>query len=189
MPDLNSPTLSPPGFPSVTGEHWIETLQDGTPVLIRPLRAEDREREKAFILRLSPESRHQRFLGEIVEPGTSLMNQLMDVDAHNRVAYVALAHDNGLLREVGISRYAASGVEHECECAITVADDWQQRGLGTRLMNHLIATARQNHFKQMYSIDSASNTHMRALADVLHFSRERDPDDATQVIHRLSLQS
>ncbi|WP_191486643.1 GNAT family N-acetyltransferase [Pseudomonas sp. FEN] len=189
MPDLNTPPLNLPDFSSVTGEHWIEALQDGTHVLIRPLRAEDREREKAFIQRLSPESRHQRFLGEIVDPSPVLMNQLMNVDTHNRVAYVALAHDNGELREVGISRYAASGAEHECECAITVADDWQHRGLGAILMKHLIEAARQNHFTQMYSIDSASNVHMRQLADDLHFSRERDPDDATQVIHRLSLQA
>ncbi|MGY2201441.1 GNAT family N-acetyltransferase [Pseudomonas gingeri] len=187
MSELDPLSLPAPDFPSVAGEHWIETLRDGSHVLIRPLRPEDRERERAFIKRLSPQSRHQRFLGEIVEPGTLLLNQLMNTDERNRVAYIALVHDNGELREVGISRYAATGNEQACESAITVADDWQHRGLGTALMKHLIDSARRHHFTRMYSIDSAANSHMRDLARDLGFTRERDPDDATQVIHQLLL--
>jgi L-amino acid N-acyltransferase YncA len=103
------------------------------------------------------------------------------------MAYVALAHVNGEVVEVGISRYAASGVADQCECAVTVADDWQHHGLGSLLLNHLIDAARGNGFKEMYSLDMASNQHMRALAQALKFKTERDPEDATQVIHRLSL--
>jgi acetyltransferase len=39
----------------------------------------------------------------------------------------------------------------------------------------------------MFSIDSANNSRMRELARDLGFARERDPDDSTQVIHRLTL--
>ena len=45
-----------PSFPKPSGEYWIEALENGVHVLIRPLQAQDREREKAFIERLSPES-------------------------------------------------------------------------------------------------------------------------------------
>lgn len=34
---------------ALEGTYWIETLRDGTRVLIRPLRAEDHEREEEFI--------------------------------------------------------------------------------------------------------------------------------------------
>lgn len=174
-------------FPEVSGEHWIEALKDATHVLIRPLRAEDRERELAFIKRLSPESRHYRFLCEIKEPGEAMLDRLMTVDHQQHMAFVALAHINGELVEVGISRYAASDVAHQCECAVTVADEWQRRGLGTLLLNHLIKAARDSGYTQMYSMDSASNVPMRTLAQALGFKSSRDPDDASQVIHRLSL--
>lgn len=37
-------------FPHLlTGTHWIEHLRDGRPVLIRPLRAEDREDRKSVV--------------------------------------------------------------------------------------------------------------------------------------------
>ncbi|PTT63026.1 GNAT family N-acetyltransferase, partial [Pseudomonas sp. HMWF007] len=99
---------------------------------------------------------------------------------------IALVHENGELIEIGISRYAATG-EEDCECAVTVADEWTQLGLATLLMEHLIKAARRNGFKRMYSVDSASNTAMRDLARSLGFETHGDPDDTRQVIHRLSL--
>ena len=74
----------------------------------------DRDREYAFIKRLSPETRHMRFLAQINEPGAAMLNQLMDTDTNQRVAYIAQVHENGHLVKIGISRYAATR-EHECE--------------------------------------------------------------------------
>ncbi|MEB0047535.1 MULTISPECIES: GNAT family N-acetyltransferase [unclassified Pseudomonas] len=171
---------------AVNGQYWIETLKDGRHILIRPLEEKDRDREYAFIKRLSAESRHMRFLAQVNEPGTALLNQLMDTDNKQRTAYIALVHENGQLIEIGISRYAATG-EHECECAVTVADDWNHLGLGTALMEHLIKAARQNGFRQMYSVDASSNGPMRELAKALGFETHNDPDDSRQVIHRFFL--
>ncbi|MGA0587751.1 GNAT family N-acetyltransferase [Dyella sp. KRB-257] len=172
---------------ALEGTHWIDTLRDGTRVLIRPLRAEDREREEAFIERLSGESRRYRFLSDFKEVSPALMQQLMDVHYPERMAFVALAHDNGELREVGISRYSATADGKRCECAVTVAEDWRHRGLGVTLMQHLIKLARRNGFKQMFSIDDADNEPMRELARHLGFERRLDPDDGSQVIHTLAL--
>jgi len=173
-------------YAAVSGQYWIEALTDGRHVLIRPLTEKDREREYVFIMRLSPESRHMRFLAQINEPGTAMLDQLMDIDCKQRMAYIALVHEDGKLIEIGVSRYAATG-EHECECAITVADEWQHLGLGTMLMEHLIKTAHKNGFRQMYSIDASNNVPMRDLAKSLGFETHNDPDDTRQVIHRLSL--
>jgi len=173
-------------YAAVSGQYWIEAVKDGRHVLIRPLAEKDREREYAFIQRLSPESRHMRFLAQISEPGTALLDQLMDIDNQQRTAFIALVHENGQLIEIGISRYAAIGA-HECECAVTVADEWQHLGLGTLLMEHLIKAARRNGFHRMYSVDSAGNEAMRELARNLNFETHHDPDDSRQVIHRLQL--
>lgn len=171
-------------YASISGKHWIQALKDGRHVLIRPLREQDRQREYDFIMRLSPESRHMRFLAQINEPGAALLDNLMDVDCKTRMAYIALVHDNGELIEIGVSRYCATQ-EHECECAVTVADPWQHLGLGTLLMEHLIDSARKNGYRQMYSVDAASNAPMRDLAHSLGFETHSDPDDTRQVIHRL----
>ncbi len=197
MPNSSHPTppssTSPPSLPpekheALEGTHWIEALRDGTRVLIRPLRPEDREREEEFIARLSHESRRFRFLADFKTATPAMLKQLMDLHYPDQMAFVALAHDNGKLREVGVSRYAASDDNTRCECAVTVADDWRHRGLGVLLMEHLIQIARRNHFTQMFSIDSAGNEPMHELAHHLGFTRQRDPDDSSQVIHTLALQ-
>jgi GNAT superfamily N-acetyltransferase len=174
-------------FGALTGTHWIEALNDGTRVLIRPLREEDRGREQTFIDRLSPDARRLRFMDSFRNASPALLDQLMDVDNFQQVAFVALAHDNGELREVGISRYGATAQDKQCECAVTVADDWHHRGLGALLMRHLVNQARQNGFRQMISFDASSNDPMRDLASYLGFRRQPDPRDSTQVIHTLDL--
>lgn len=174
-------------FGALEGTHWIESLSDGTWVLIRPLCQQDREREKHFIDRLSPESRRFRFMDTFKHASPALLEQLMDVDNVQKVAFVALAHDDGELREVGVSRYSATEQRAQCECAVSVADDWRDRGLERLLMGHLIRQARKNGFRQMVSLDATDDDSMRELMGHLGFQGHHDPQDSTQVIHTLDL--
>lgn len=174
-------------FPAVPGDHWVERLHDGSYVLIRQLRKDDQERETDFIRRLSPQSQRLRFLGEFREPNPALVDQMMSVDGDRSAAFVALVHDDGTLREIGISRYGATSDPVTCECAVTVADDWQRRGLGTILMRHLMDMAGRHGFRKMVSLDAASNEAMQHFSHLLGFSRTTDPQDATQVVHAVEL--
>lgn len=185
-PTAHASTVTAP-FGALAGTHWIESLRDGTPVLIRPLAAQDRAREEDFIQRLSPAARRLRFLGVFKTASPTLLDQLMKTDDPQAMAFVALAHDDGQLREVGISRYSATDDAQRGECAVTVAEDWQQRGLGALLMRHLIDCARRHGYRQLFSIDAADNEPMRELAHYLGFQRRRDPGDAALVIHTLEL--
>jgi len=71
--------------------------------------------------------------------------------------------------------------------AITVLDEWQDKGLGAMLMMHLIEVAKSRGIQRMWSVDSAANVAMSELAHDLGFHREQDPEDASQVIHRFQL--
>ena len=68
------------------------------------------------------------------------------------------------------------------EISVAVADEWQHRGLGKRMLEHLIDYARAHGVKRLYSMDSMGNTRMRKLARDVGFSERPDPDDASQVI-------
>jgi GNAT superfamily N-acetyltransferase len=167
--------------------YWIEPLKNGIQIMIRPLESKDREREFAFIKALSPESRHFRFLCTMNEPSEGLLDQLMGLDYARRMAYVALTVEEGQLCEIGVARYAASGLKTVCESAVVVADKWQRQDLAKKLMKHLIDAAKVNGFDLMFSIDSATNSHMHRLAEALGFECGADPLDATQVVYRLNL--
>lgn len=169
------------------GEHWIEALKDGRHVLIRPLQPADREREFQFIRHLSPEARRARFLGTLSEPGEKLMEQLMDVDHHEREAYVALEFVDGELREIGVARYSGVLAQARCECAVVVADAWQRCGLGNRLLIHLMDSARRNGFARMSSLDLSSNVGAERLFKGLGFSRHYAEDAFSEMVHEIEL--
>jgi N-acetylglutamate synthase-like GNAT family acetyltransferase len=185
MNATNTPSVPEP--PNRTYPRWIEALRDRTKILIRPLTFDDRDAEKAFIEGLSDEARHYRFLGQMKSPSEHLLRQLTQLDYVHQVAFAAVVNDNLHDRIVGVSRFSTDASGRSCECAVTVTDDWQHKGLGTVLMRHLIAVARSLGIERMVSIDDAQNVQMRELANYLGFSCRVDPDDPTQVLHELTL--
>lgn len=168
-----------------TRPRWMETLRDRSQVLIRPLAPTDRAAELAFVEGLTEEARRYRFLGTMDTASERLLDTLTEVDQVHDVAFAAVVPDDGHERIVGVSRYGLNG--DGCECAVTVSDDWQDKGLGTALMRHLIEVARARGMHRMYSVDSAENLRMRDLARFLGFHTRVDPDDPSQVIHELAL--
>ena len=170
-----------------TEPQWREKLRDGTTVLIRPIQPGDTELERRFIEELSPESRRLRFLGQVGTPSPALLDQLTHPDASRDAAFVALIATGATKREIGVARFGAHPDGRTCECAVTVSEDWRNRGLATVLMQHLIEVARRRGIESMYSVDAAENPAMDDLAAHLGFTCRRDPENATQVLHTLDL--
>lgn len=176
-------TAQPPA-----GEHWVENLENGSAVLIRPLREEDRERDKRFLSTIAYQSRRFRFIAALSGGLPGLDTQCMPVDYHRCMAYVALVHADGKLQQIGVSRYAGIAGSERCECAVAVSEDWQRKGLGRRLMQHLIAAARRNGFQCMVSRDLASNYAMHRLVKALGFTSRYLGGDVSEILHELELQ-
>ncbi len=166
-------------------DHQIELA--GQSITIRPIRFSDTEMEADFVRRLSPESRHFRFLGGMRELPESLLKKLCDVDGHHSMAFVATVEQDGKEIEVGVSRFAPNSEDDVREMAITVADEWQHKGLGSILATQLIDFAKGHGIRQLYSLDLADNTAMRHLAKDLGMQAKRDPEDMHQVIYSLAL--
>jgi len=176
-------------LPNLIYPRWSETLHDHSHVLIRPIHPQDSAAERAFIESLSLEARRYRFLGSMGRPSDRLIEQLTDIDYRHEMAFVAVVQEDAHEKIVGVSRYSTDQEGHNCECAVTVADAWQNKGLGTLLMKHLIEVARGNGIQRMYSIDSVENVEMTDLAKHLGFHTRRDPEDVRQVLHELDLQA
>ena len=147
----------------------------------------DVELERDFIERMSPEARRMRFLGHINAPSDELLKSLTDLDLNREMALIATIDHQGSEVEIGVSRYATGDDRTEGECAITVADDWQHRGIGTLLMRRLIEVARARGLKRLFSIDDPDNDKMQALAKDLGFTRHFDPENPHEVEHSLDL--
>jgi acetyltransferase len=164
-------------YPSQLVAQW--TAADGAQVVVRPIRPEDAEIEQTFVRKLSPESRYFRFMDTIRELTPQMLVRFTQIDYDREMAFVAITGKGGDETEVGVARYVTNPDGSSCEFAIVVADDWQRRGLGRRLMTQLIEVARARGLARMVGHILATNRSMLTLASSLGFTVGESPDDPT----------
>jgi GNAT superfamily N-acetyltransferase len=123
----------------------VVALRDGTPVLIRPIVAEDKDRLLDGFARLSPLSRYRRFMSPIDELTPDMLRHFTEVDYVDHFAYVAILAEEPGRPGIGVARYIRLPEDPTvAEAAVTVVDEYQGRGLGTLLLEALGAVALQN---------------------------------------------
>jgi RimJ/RimL family protein N-acetyltransferase len=157
-------------------ETW--TAGDGTVVAIRPIRAADLALEQQFVKGLSSSTAYQR----LMSTRTPLLDELKrwtDIDPEHECALIATTLVAGATRQIAVARYAREPSAREAEFAIVIADDWQGRGLGTRLLAALIEEAKRRGIPRLFGTTFATNTGMVALARRLGFHCAPDPRSAT----------
>ena len=152
-------------------------LDDGTRLQLRPIRPEDAELEKAFIAGLSERSMRLRFLSGLRALTPQMLARFTQIDYDREMAFIAAEGERSREREVGVCRYIALPDGETCEFAIVVADEWQSRGLGRRMMARLMEVAAARGLKTMVGYVAAENTGMLELCAALGFEIEREPDD------------
>lgn len=141
-------------------------LRDGSEVVVRPIEPEDREQLAAEFLRLSPESRYRRFLAPMSRLNEEMLDYLTRVDHHDHEALVAL--DSATGEGAGVARFVRLEDRPDvAEAAVTVADAWQGRGLGTLLLELIAARARQEGIRSFTALMLAENTEMMELLERL----------------------
>jgi acetyltransferase len=85
---------------------------------------------------------------------------------------------------IGVARYVLDKNDESAEFAIVVADAWQGRGIGRRLLGKLIEVARERGLRRLYGEILATNRPMLELVRKLGFKLGRH-EDAT--LTRVSL--
>jgi RimJ/RimL family protein N-acetyltransferase len=137
-------------------------LRDGSRVLIRPVRGTDTLLLAEGFARLSERSRRMRFLGRKDELTAAELRYYAAVDHHDHEALGALDPADG--RGVGVARYVRDADDPQAaEIALTIADDWQGRGLGTELLAQLSHRAREEYIRRFTAVTASENVPMGML--------------------------
>lgn len=148
----------------VSHQGELAQLRDGTEVLIGRVTPEDAPRLAEAFARLSEESRRLRFLGPKPNLSPSELRYLTQVDGHWHEALCAI--DPGTGRGVAVGRFVRAAADpRRAEVAITVADDWQGRGLGTLMLTRLTDRARGENIERFTALVSQDNANMKRLLE------------------------
>lgn len=149
--------------------------RDGVEYHIRPIRADDAERDCAFIKHLSDTSRYNRMMGLLREPSADLLDRLVHVDYRREMALAALVGEAPTETIIGVARYG--GPPAHCEFAIAVADEWQSRGVGSTLAHLLFSYAKGHGVRRLYALTFAHNVQMLRLAEHMQMTMRRSSSD------------
>jgi acetyltransferase len=160
--------------------HLVSVLQlaDGTNIKIRPIRPEDASIEQSFVRELSPQSRYFRFMQGLNELTQQMLVRFTQLDYSRELALIAVLESHDKETELGVARYVMNPDGDSCEFALVVADRWQNRGIGSRLMSALIDAARQRGIERMEGEILANNQNMLKLTKNLGFSLHTSTEDA-----------
>ena len=143
------------------GERTV-VLRDGSGVLVRQVHRTDASLLADGFARLSERSRRMRFLGKKDELTAAELRYYANVDHHDHEALIALDPASG--RGVGVARYVRDADDPQAaEIALTIADDWQGRGLGTELLARLSHRGRQEGICRFTGVVSQDNVPMGML--------------------------
>ena len=150
----------------------------GASVTLRPLRPDDIDIETAFVEGLSAETRANRLLGGAIRITREYMERLTQVNYERDMALAATLMLDDRETLIGVARYALEKDGKSCEFALVIADAWQGRGIGHRMLEKLVAVARTRGVERIYGDTLASNRPLIELAKKLGFIPQRHPDEA-----------
>jgi RimJ/RimL family protein N-acetyltransferase len=155
----------------------VETLRDGRRIEIRALKPADEQALKEAAKGLSKESRYRRFFAPKHSVSEKERDFYLNVDFLNHVALVAALEEGGREAIAGAGRYIVTS-PGQAEVAFTVADPHQGLGIGSLIMRHLTAIARDKGLKEFVADVLPENTPMLKVFEKsgLPMEKKREPD-------------
>ncbi|MBX7557375.1 GNAT family N-acetyltransferase, partial [Streptomyces sp. tea 10] len=122
-------------------EYWEADviLRDGATAHLRPISPEDQDLLQEFHSGQSEDSIYLRFFSYKPTLSQRELDRFSTVDHRDRVCFVLILGE----RMIGVGRYDRT-TQRSAEVAFMISDHHQGRGIGSILLEHLAAAAREN---------------------------------------------
>ncbi len=152
----------------------------GDTLLLRPIRPEDSDEHQRFFRSLDPVDVRMRMFVQIRELQPSQLARMTQIDYDREMAFIAVRkRADGSDETLGVVRGVADPDNDKAEFAIIIRSDLKGMGLGSILMNKLIAYFRQRGTRQIVGEALSDNRAMMELMRDLGFSLRSNPGEGT----------
>jgi len=143
--------------------------RDGARLFIRPLRIEDEDQFRNMFYTLSDQSRYMRFFSPMKTlPHPKAQLQVL-LDYEDRMAIGAFSGDPPGEHLVGVARYILERATNLAEVAVEIPDLWQNKGLGTFLLNYIAQVAKKKGVAGFTAMVLVENRKMMSLLKKLKY--------------------
>jgi acetyltransferase len=159
-------------YPNQYQSHWM--MRDGTPVLLRPMKPEDESLVSDFLARCSEETVYFRYFRLIKKWTHEMLIRFTQNDYDREIGLMAIGEPPGPEVMLGVSRLVMTADRATAEFAVIVADLWQGKGLGPKLVEGVIAIAREQGVRLLWGEVLAQNQPMLEVVKRLGFKLKKD---------------
>src|SRR3954470_22706867 len=144
------------------------TLRDGVKLTVRAIKPDDVPLLQRFAARLSARTVYQRFGQHLRKLSAAMLARFTRLEPGRERALVVL--EPGTDEFIAVGRYAPNADGRTAEFALTVADAWQGRGIGSALMERLCEAAARDGYEALYAHILGDNRDMLDLASRFGFT-------------------
>jgi acetyltransferase len=150
--------------------------RNGKTYLMRPIKPEDASALQETIASSDPEDVRMRFFSTLQRLPDVLAKRLTQIDYDREMAFAVIDEAGERPQGIGVVRLALDPDRTRGEYAIMVRSDRIGTGLGLRMMQEIIAYARQIGAKQVFGDVLAENKRMLGMCEKLGFERTGTPE-------------
>jgi acyl-CoA hydrolase len=140
-----------------------DTLRDGTEIFFRPVRPTDEASLSEMLYSLSSQSVQTRYMTHTIAFPHKDVQQLTNIDYLQDLAIVGTVPGASGEEIVAIAQYFLEPKTQAAEVAFIVQDEWQQKGMGTFLLDYLTQIAKKRGVKRFYAKVLPGNKAMLAI--------------------------
>jgi acyl-CoA hydrolase/GNAT superfamily N-acetyltransferase len=139
-------------FAEIEGKFFIAPIEiktsllltDGTQINFRPIHPTDEPRMRDLMHRLSEETVYYRFMTRSQKFSHRQIQNFVYIDQRKDIAIVGTLPEAYGEDIIAVGRYYLDDKTNRAEVAFVIRDEWQNRGIGKFLFNHLATIARRN---------------------------------------------
>ncbi|MFH1733032.1 MAG: GNAT family N-acetyltransferase [Planctomycetota bacterium] len=140
-----------------------DTLRDGTQIFFRPVKPTDEPALSEMLYSLSTQSVRSRYFTHTMTFPHKDVQKLTNIDYENDLAIVGVVPGPAGEEVVAIAQYFLDPKTQAAEVAFIVQDEWQQKGMGSFLLDYITQIARQRGVRRFTAAVLASNKPMLAI--------------------------
>ncbi len=129
-----------------------DTLRDGTQIFFRPVKPNDEHELSEMLYSLSEKSVQTRYMTHTMTFPHKDVQQLTNINYQQDIAIVGVVPGpEGDEHLVAMAQFFFEPKTQSAEVAFVVHDEWQQKGMGTYLLDYITKIAKQRGVKRFFA--------------------------------------